>query len=149
MEPFQRLDGGAKAVLARSQREAEEAGDAHIGTEHLLLGLLVAETPARAVLVGLGASVDPARAAIRDVLGSAREAATPARGAGPTVRVQRVLELAYAVAWRERSSTVTAEHLLVAMLEEGEGLAVHVLRAQGVTLDAVLETRRGSRQQDA
>lgn len=144
MEPFQRLDGGAKAVLARSQREAEEAGDAHIGTEHLLLGLLTADTSARTLLVGLGASVGPARAAIRQVPGTAREAATAAPAAGPTMRVKKVLEIAYGVAGREHSPTVTAEHLLVAVLEEGRGLAVHVLGAQGVTLDAVRAARGGS-----
>lgn len=40
MYPFERFSEHAKKVLTFAQEEAEQYGHGHIGTEHLLLGLL-------------------------------------------------------------------------------------------------------------
>jgi ATP-dependent Clp protease ATP-binding subunit ClpC len=55
----------AKKTLELSLREALELGDSHIGTEHLLLGLIRQdEGPAAQALRELGADLDTARAEI-------------------------------------------------------------------------------------
>lgn len=51
----------AKKALKRSIRQAVANGDTHIGSEHLLLGVLDAEGPGGAVLADLGADLGALR----------------------------------------------------------------------------------------
>ena len=141
MYPFERFDGGAKTALAASQREAERAGSHYIGTEHVLLGLLEPGTGSAGLLHGLGIQEGTVRATIQSALG--RPAARPRPQIVPTSGVRRTLELAFAAAAREASPLVTSEHLLVAVLEEGDGVGAHVLGDLGVTLGSVQAARGG------
>jgi ATP-dependent Clp protease ATP-binding subunit ClpC len=60
----------AKKALHLSLREALELGHNHIGTEHILLGLLrESEGPAAQVLVELGADLSQVRQQVRRLLG--------------------------------------------------------------------------------
>jgi len=133
--PFERFSEDAKKVLTYAQKEAEDSGHNYIGTEHLLLGVLQVDSEAKRALERLGANEEAARATMRNVLG---------RGAGgirqivPTERVKKVIELSFAAAQREGASHVTARHLLIGLVEEGEGIAAHVLTDLGVTPEAVL-----------
>jgi ATP-dependent Clp protease ATP-binding subunit ClpC len=133
--PFERFSEDARKVLTYAQKEAEESGHNYIGTEHLLLGELQVDSEARHLLERLGVDEESARATLRNVLG---------RGPGgirqivPTTRVKKVIELSFGAAQREGSSNVTPQHLLIGLMEEGEGVAAHVLKDRGVTLEAVL-----------
>ena len=55
----------------------------------------------------------------------------------PTLRVKRVIELAFREARSRGDGAVGTEHLLVGLLIEGEGIAAHVLDKLGATLDNV------------
>ena len=135
MYPFERFSVDARRVLTYAQKEAEESGHNYIGTEHLLLGELQVDSEARRLLERLDVDEDSARATIRNVLG---------RGPGgirqivPTSQVKKAIELSFDAAQREGSSSVTSKHLLIGLLEEGNGVAAHVLNDCGVTLEAVL-----------
>lgn len=142
MYPFERFDGGAKAALAASQQAAERDGHHYIGTEHVLLGLLQPGTGSASLLRGLGVQEATVQETIRNVLG--RPAERPGPQIVPTARVGRTLELAFAAAARESSPLVTSEHLLVGLLEEGSGIAAHVLGDLGITLGAVQAARGGA-----
>ena len=80
----------AKKVLELSLREALQLGHNHIGTEHLLLGLIrEGEGVAAQVLVKLGADLDRVRAQVLELLEVDEPAPARywrrARGASPTV----------------------------------------------------------------
>jgi ATP-dependent Clp protease ATP-binding subunit ClpA len=62
---FERFTRGARDVVVRAQIEARYMGDGHIGTEHLLLGILASVGPAAAALEECGLSV----AGVRQLLG--------------------------------------------------------------------------------
>jgi ATP-dependent Clp protease ATP-binding subunit ClpC len=134
--PFERFSEDARKVLTCAQKEAEESGHNYIGTEHLLLGELEVDSEARRLLGRLGVEETTVRATLRNVLG---------RGPGgirqivPTPRVRKVIELSFAAAQREGASNVTAQHLLVGLMEEGEGVGARALQDLGVTLEAVLD----------
>jgi ATP-dependent Clp protease ATP-binding subunit ClpA len=64
---------------------------------------------------------------------------------GPTARVRRVLTMAEDEAAGLRHAEVGTEHLLLALLHEGRGLAARVIQELGVNLDD-LERRVRSRQ---
>ncbi len=144
MYPFERFTESAKNVLTLAQVEAERAHHSYIGTEHLLLGLMASDTEARRLLERLGVTVDRARAVIERVLG--RNERIIIQQIIPTSRVKKVIELAFGVAQREGSAEVTPEHLLIGLVEEGEGIAAHVLADLGVTREALTDGRPGGAQ---
>jgi ATP-dependent Clp protease ATP-binding subunit ClpC len=137
--PFERFSDDAKGVLVAAQREAEQSRHSYIGTEHLLLGLLQGDTAAARILVGMGVDTTAAAEAIGRVLG--RSERIVIQQIIPTSRVKKVIDLSFAAAERESSPLVTPEHLVVGLLEEGEGIAAHVLMDMGVTLERFQEAR--------
>jgi len=137
--PFERFSDDAKKVLTLAQAEAERAHHSYIGTEHLLLALLTADNDATRVLNGLGVGTENVRATIANVLG--RNERIVIQQIIPTSRVKKVIELSFTAAQREGSPLVGPTHLLIALLEEGEGIAAHVLADLGVTLRAVASGR--------
>jgi len=137
--PFERFSEDAKDVLVSAQREAEQSRHSYIGTEHMLLGVLRGDTAAARILVGLGVDATAARETIERVLG--RNERIVIQQIVPTSRVKKVIELSFDAAERESSELVTAEHLVVGLLEEGEGIAAHVLGDMGVTLERFQEAR--------
>jgi len=70
---FERFTDGARQVVVLAQEESARAGHAHIGTEHLLVGL-VAERDGVAALAlnDAGLTLDAVRAAVAERLGPAR-----------------------------------------------------------------------------
>lgn len=147
MYPFERFNDATKRVLSLAQDEAERAHTSYIGTEHILLALLrEPNTVAGAVLQALNIDFAGADSIIGPVTQTARqEAAVP--HTIPTSRVKTVIELSFAEARAMGDAYVGTEHVLVALLVEGEGIAAHVLVDMGATLEkvrAAVETVRTS-----
>jgi ATP-dependent Clp protease ATP-binding subunit ClpC len=133
--PFERFSDDAKRVLTLAQSEAERSRHSYIGTEHILLALLQAGNETTRRLNELGVDEARAREMIDRVV---RPEERPViQQIIPTSRVKRTIELAFAVAEAEAVPLVTPRHLLVALMEEGQGIAVHVLEDLGVTLDTM------------
>jgi ATP-dependent Clp protease ATP-binding subunit ClpC len=84
------------------------------------------------VLQNLGLEIDKVRAAIASVLGR-DEQVTRRHGIIPTSRVKKVIEIAFEEARRRDSHFVGPEHLLLALVIEGQGLAAGVLNDMGAT----------------
>jgi ATP-dependent Clp protease ATP-binding subunit ClpC len=141
----------AKAVLELSLREALQLHDQHIGTEHLLLGLIrEGEGAGVQVLVGLGGDLARIRQRVLDLLskgeadeppGAARAGSAPAHRAvrGPhagerTRAVARVQSGAQILAGR---LPVGTHHLLLAILDQPESVAAKVLISLNVNRQAV------------
>jgi hypothetical protein len=139
--PFEKFSESAKQILTLAQTEAERAHHSYIGTEHLLLGILTSDTGARRTLESLGVDEAKTRATIENVLG--RNERIVIQQIIPTSRVKKVIEISFEAARREDSAEVTPEHLLIGLMEEGEGIAAHVLQDLGVTLKAVTAGRPG------
>jgi ATP-dependent Clp protease ATP-binding subunit ClpA len=67
---FERFTEDARQVVVRAQEEARRLHSDHIGTEHLLLGLLDQDSPTAAVLVRHGLTREPTVTAIRAFTGA-------------------------------------------------------------------------------
>ncbi len=111
--PARRLSPRAKKVLDLSLREAIQLGDHHIGTEHLLLGLVrEGEGVAAQVLVSLGADLPRVRQTVvtlladeqrrREATGRGREATPVLTSTGATAGVR--VAAGGAGPWREECS---------------------------------------------
>jgi ATP-dependent Clp protease ATP-binding subunit ClpA len=66
---FERFTPAARQAVARAQHEAQAFAHPWIGTEHLLLGVLAADSPGAVLLAEAGVTLDSARAALETVVG--------------------------------------------------------------------------------
>ena len=129
-------------MLSEAREEAARLQHEYVGTEHLLLALVTDSSrnggtplsPAGVVLDMLGVNPDKMRAVLEQTVVRGRTA-TPEDQLPYTSRAKAVLELAMAEARISRAGTVDTQHLLLAMLREGRGIAAQVLLDFGVTLD--------------
>ena len=136
MYPFERFSERAKKVLTLAQEEAERSHHSYIGTEHLLLGLMrEGEGIAHQVLMNLGVDISKVRQTVESVIG--RNERIIIQQIIPTSRVKRVIEISFEEARRMGHNFVGTEHLLLALVLEGEGIAAHVLQDLGATEQAV------------
>jgi len=124
---FERFTQSARQVVAFAQEEARRLKHDYIGTEHLLLGLLRHEEGVAAdVLASLGVTLEAARAQVAEIVGSGAEVAA---GQIPfTPRAKKVLELALREALSVGHNYIGAEHILLGLARENEGVASRVLR---------------------
>lgn len=142
---FERFTDGARETIVRAQQAARERGDNHIGTEHLLLGVLRDGSGlVPKVLESLGVSADSVRDAIDPVVNAARSRSRrPSRrlrsdtGYIPfTPRAKKALELSLRESLDLGHDYIGTEHLLLALIREGEGIAGKVFTRLGVTASA-------------
>lgn len=76
---FERFTTEARDVVVAAQGEARELGHRHIGTEHLLLGLLIdATTVGGTILAGCGMTLHTTRQTLLDLLGGTTDPAEDA-----------------------------------------------------------------------
>ncbi|MBM7789437.1 ClpX C4-type zinc finger protein [Tenggerimyces flavus] len=133
---FGQLFADSRQAIAFAQEEARQLRQPYLGTEHLLLGLLRAEhTVAARVLVLAGLDVEQARDAVVRIIGRGAESAPETLNLTP--RTKKVLDLAVREAKHDRSTHVRSEHLLLALLREGQGVAAKILAEASVDFEAV------------
>ncbi len=127
----------ARHTLLLAQKEAERLNHDYIGTEHLLLGLLsLGEGVAVEVLKGLGVSLEQLRLEVEKCCGSGGH--TQKAGNLPlTTRLKRVILLAATEAKAMNYNFIGTEHLLLALLRDGESEAARILRNMHIDVDAV------------
>lgn len=124
-------------ALAYAQEEAINMNHRMVGTEHILLGIMRAEGIASSVLKTLHVDPDKTRQDILSMVGQGQESVNPNRLAY-TPRVKRCFEIAWALAVRLRMNSIATEHLLIALMQSGDGVAYQALADQGVTLEQIL-----------
>ena len=130
---FGRFTERAQRALIYAQEEARNLGHNYVGTEHLLLGLLrEGEGAAARVLKELGVDVDTVRNQVESLVGKGNYNFT--EGFGYTPRTKRVMELSFYEARNLGHNYVGTEHLLLALIREGEGVAARILMECGVDL---------------
>jgi hypothetical protein len=131
-----RYTARARASVARAREEARAMGHNYVGTEHLLLGVLVDPGALSVrVLDELGLPVDDLREAVVAAAGPPSPHATPAAEAPFTPRARRVLDLTRGESRRLGHNYIGTEHLLLALVVEGEGIGGRVLRERGVDME--------------
>lgn len=139
MNGFGSFTARAQRAIQLAAREADRFNHPYIGTEHLLLGLVaLGEGVAVEVLEELGVALDDVRIAVERMVGFGGE--TKTKGELPyTPRTKKVLQLAVAEAHAMQQQLAGTEHLLLALLREGEGVAAQVLQSLNVRLDDLMD----------
>lgn len=117
----------AQDLLMQANTEAQAMGHSYIGTEHLLLASFGEGFHSARVLASLDVKRTDVDMRLKEVLG--RENPPLRQRMVPTSRVKKVIELAFALAGD--SAHVGTHHILLALSNEGEGIAAHVLKDLG------------------
>ena len=136
-----RFSPRAQRALELAERSAGDLGHSYIGTEHLLLGLLREEEGiARRVLEEQGLTESMVQKILINSVGRGIPGTKPTQGLTP--RAKRAIESAVEESMRGGFSYVGTEHLLVGLLRDGRSMGVRILRAAGLSPQAVFESVR-------
>src|SRR5438094_5110176 len=133
-----------RRVLQMAREEAARLHHEHVGTEHILLGLIrEGEGVGAAVLINLTVDLEEISQRIEEMVKQGKAAASAGPDLPYTSRAKKVLEFAMSEARELNHRYVGTEHLLLGVLREEKGIGAQVLTDAGVTLQqARAETLR-------
>lgn len=121
----------AKKALNYANRLSRSSGCNYVGTEHILAGLLKEGTGVAAEVLTANNVELEALLKLIDELVAAGEAVTVADRDGYSPRTQMVLDRAREMADRFDSERIGTEHLLLAIIKEGDCAASRLLNTMG------------------
>jgi Clp amino terminal domain, pathogenicity island component len=135
---FERFTDRARRVVVLAQEEGRRLNHGHIGTEHILLGLLrEGEGIAATALQSLGVSLEAARNSVERITG---RGTTLESGHIPfSPRAKKVLELSLREALQLGHNYIGTEHILLGLIREGQGLAAQIMVQLGADLPRLRE----------
>ncbi len=142
MEFWDYLTDNSRQVFYLAQEEAQRLNNNYIGTEHLLLGLIRLENSLAAkALSRFNLDYSILASKIREMVSglSTEEDYYSSKRIILTPRVKRILELSKMIAQEIGEYYVDTEHILLGMIEEGEGMAIKVLEELGVEPEKLKE----------
>ncbi len=139
---WERFTQRARKVLSLAQEEAERLNHNYIGSEHILIGLLLEEGGvAGRVLRDLGLEAVRVQAMVERLAGVGSR--TPFSKVELSPSTKRILELGIDEARRMGQHYISTEHLLLGLVRQNEGLAMEVLKRFGVSPEQIRrQTRR-------
>ena len=135
MSNMERFTQRARRVLSLAHQEAERMRHSYIGTEHLLLGLMLEDGGvAGRVLRELGLEINRVQDIIERLTGIGQsETNRPELSPG----MQKVLENALEQARQLGHHYIGVEHLLLGLVDYNEGVAIDALTRMGVTPEQI------------
>lgn len=126
--------GKAKKAIDLATRISKKLDYNYVGTEHILAGLIKEGTGVAAqVLSADGVDYDKLIQMIKDLI-SPGEAVAMAEKSGMTPRAERVLERAQEIAEHLGYDEVGTEHILMAMISQGDCAAARLLNTMNVNM---------------
>ncbi|NMC55895.1 MAG: ATP-dependent Clp protease ATP-binding subunit [Eubacteriaceae bacterium] len=136
MSIFGKFTQKAQQALMYARDEAINLGHNYIGTEHLLLGILMqGDTIAAEVLDNMGIDEENIRYNMLNVVGEGTGAAVQLMDYTP--RMKKVLEESIVIANELNQGFVGSEHLLLGLLKEGGGVAANILLSEGIDFEKI------------
>src|SRR5881392_2694308 len=139
MDMFERFTDRARKVMALANQEAQRFNHEYIGTEHILLGLVKEGSGVGAnVLKNLDVDLRKVRLEVEKLVKSGPDMVTMGK-LPQTPRAKKVIEYAIEEARNLNHNYVGAEHLLLGLLREHDGVAAQVLMNLGLKLEEVRE----------
>ncbi|WP_234123335.1 ATP-dependent Clp protease ATP-binding subunit [Clostridium hydrogenum] len=131
---FGRFSDRAQKILYYAQEEAQNFKHGYVGTEHILLGILREEGNSNVILSKMGVEIENVRNLVEEYEGKGDMELY--RNEIPlTPRTKRLLELSLLEARNLNHNYITPEHILLALIREGEGVAFTILANLGVDFE--------------
>ena len=135
MAIFGRFTQRAQRAVAAAQQAAVLLHQPYVGTEHILLGLLKEPGPVVADVLPADVNYDTVLERVRTLLGEGNMQSGGMLELTP--RSKKILESSILESRKLHHSFVGTEHFWLALLKEGEGVAVSLLRSMGVDTQAM------------
>jgi ATP-dependent Clp protease ATP-binding subunit ClpC len=127
---FNRFTQRAKKAIDLSLESAQKLGHKVVGSEHILLGLIKEkEGIAAKVLIKLGLTEELLETKIIEIEGKAD---APIADIILSPRSKQILELSGMFANKLKINYIGTEHILLAIVQEGEGIGIKILNAEGI-----------------
>lgn len=127
--------GEAEEVILESENIAKELGEDEIRTEHLLLALLRKGDFVKNILFELDTDLKELET---EVLSYMKKKNSEVEEISLSPRVKRVFEISQKEASNLGSEYIGSEHILLGLIDEGEGVAGRILKDKGITREKVL-----------
>jgi four helix bundle protein len=134
---YERFTDRARKVMALANQEAQRFNHEYIGTEHILLGLVMENSGVGAtVLKNLGVDIKKLRLEVERLVKSGPDVV--AMGRRPqTPRAKTAIMYAIEEARVLHHNYVGTEHVLLGLMRESEGIAAQVLMNLGLRIEEV------------
>ena len=127
----------AEQALKLARKVSAQLKHPYIGTEHILIGLLKESSgSAGQVLSGAGVTEEGLTDMIRQLIAPENDVVSGGKRAY-TPRARKILEDAAAEARRFREALVGTEHILIAILKDGECVGSRLLNTMNIRLREV------------
>ena len=121
----------AQNALSYARIQAQELGHTYIGSEHLLIGLLEErDSVASRMLQKRGITLNKIRADISEQSACGEKTVISISDISP--RMRKIIEFAFKTSEKYGQTFIGSEHLLYALLNENDSLAVRVLEKNGL-----------------
>ena len=131
---YDRFTNKAKEVLNLAVEVAGEFEHGYVGTEHILIGILHEGTSVAAtVLQNHGVEEERVVELVGQLIAPVNQVQT-AEPEGYTPRAKRVLENSYREAMRLKSQLIGTEHILIAIIKDGDCVAARLLNTMRINI---------------
>ena len=134
---MERYTPQAKEALSLAVGVAESLNHGYVGTEHLLIGLLQEGTGVAAKVLEENGVEESKVVDLVSQLIAPNPTLQTADTAAYTPRARRVIENSYREAVRFKAAQIGTEHLLIAVLREGDCVASRLLNTIGVSIQKI------------
>ena len=131
---MERYTPQAKEALSLAVGMAESLNHGYVGTEHLLIGLLQEGTGVAARVLEENGVEESKVVGLVSQLISPNTSVQMAENAAYTPRARRVIENSYREAVRFKAAQIGTEHILIAILREGDCVASRLLNTMGISV---------------
>lgn len=128
---FSNFSEEAQKILINSKKEMQELKHAYVGSEHLFLAILKQKSDISKKLNDFGITYSKFKDKLVELVGIGKE---ENHWFLYTPLLKRVMETALLISKESSKGEVTGEHLIFAILEEGEGVAVRILNKMEVDI---------------
>ncbi len=131
---FSNFTEKSREALRRAHDAACEMGHGYVGSEHLLVGLIREGSGVAAkALSDAGITAEDVENKIKEIIGFS-EPLNMQTELSLTPRSKRILELAAMEARRLGHNYIGTEHILMAIIRDGDGVAAQILAGSGINL---------------
>ena len=140
---MKRLTTNAAEAISNSQKIAKEMGHNYVGSEHVLLGLLMkSDSIASKLLRESGVNFENVKKAVIEAsgIGDMQSVISPE----PTPRTKKIIENTVIMAETTGQNFIGTEHILMAILAEVDCIACKILKNLGVNCSDLFNIVKGN-----
>ena len=132
---FNFFDLEISQVFNTAEKEMFELNHPYVGTEHLLLSILKKSEELSSICKKYGLTYDSFKNELLSIIGSAKKKSIYILY---TPLLKKVINTALSIS-KEEKTNLNCKHLLAAIINEGDGIAIRILLSMNIDIDALYD----------